>query len=108
MTTTQFSPAMERFFEELRKLKLAWRLNECGAIVGRSGRSNVCPVCAVANARMGEVTYRINYWVAFSDAGLEETDASRIACAADRREFHNPALRARLLECCGLSEVANG
>lgn len=45
-----FSPAMERFFEELAKTPREWRLNECGAMVCHG---NTCPVCAVANMRVG-------------------------------------------------------
>lgn len=89
-----FSPAMERFFEELRKTPRDWGFYDFSGVprvrlhVDTKGEKHECPVCAVCNHIAG---YTI------------ET----LCWGAGEVLFRTQLLKheARLLECCGLTEV---
>lgn len=87
---TTFSPAMERFFEAVEKSPRDWRL-ESGMIL--RGEPAVSPLTHVA--------WRNNV----SQTGLTEAEVTSIIGAQCAMKKADPTLRARLLECCGLSEV---
>lgn len=84
-----FSPAMERFFEELRKTPREWVL-----VNGE-----------IQTFAKGECDCPTTYLFGTGPTGLDDVELCHIWCAADRKVHYNPALRARLLECCGLTEV---
>lgn len=58
-----------------------------------------CPLTAVAGLT------KVGDWKkAAEQLGLSIDDAKAIVAAADNRDGHDPALRARLLKACGLTE----
>ena len=116
-----FSPAMERFFEELRKTPRDWLLDRetfvkhavMRRVLGKrcdGTPDSRCPLCEVANLTSAQRVYRLDFFQAAEVVGLTRDEALEVATAADdaRNERFNPAIRARLLECCGLTEVGSG
>ena len=74
------------FLVELRNTQGIWELRE-GKI--RTGKDNHCPQTYL---------YRSNQYIRY--------DIREVWKAADNDSEHNPELRAKLLEACGLSEIA--
>lgn len=105
-----FSPAMERFFEGLRKTPRGWRVETYlgipQLICHRRKCHNVNPVSAVATLRCG-TPYGMASYTPWRETmpELHKTEFDAICDAYSGVKNHNPALRARLLECCGLTEV---
>jgi hypothetical protein len=84
--------SMEEFFAELQKTPRTWAVHPDGRI-GQSDSKMICPalgVCRSVIARYPRAS------VCFSFNGNE------IYSAADNRPGHNPEVRRRLLETCGL------
>jgi hypothetical protein len=84
--------SMEEFFAELQKTPRTWAVHPDGRI-GQSDSKMICPavgVCQSVIARYPRAS------VCFSFNGNE------IYSAADNRPGHNPEVRRRLLETCGL------
>lgn len=98
--------SLDEFFEELKKTPREWRINETGCVRSEDG---ACPVCAVLNRTNGKIVSFFNWYRAVEAGLMSQEDAKSIARAADNSWFKDdpcdPALRARLLECCGLTEA---
>jgi len=89
MTTPPFSPPMLAFLEALGKTPRDWRM--CNGFVRRGKHDGRCPAEAVF-----DITGVTEY--------LYEEEFAPIARAADNLPGHSPALRAAILEACGLRE----
>lgn len=93
---------LDQFFEKLPRDGWRLDLDEGPAYIVREGAELTCPICYIAG-RQG--------WSAVHEAadaiGLNYIDRVEIIRAADGRKNCDPALRARLLEHCGLTEGAN-
>jgi hypothetical protein len=85
---------LDEFFEKLPRD--GWAITPIGTI----RRGLECPIIAVADD-----DYTCDQWPSAADSiGLEFDDSHEIACASDGDEC-DPALRARLLAHCGLTEI---
>lgn len=98
---------IDEFLGRVRAKGIAWHLAGGWAVRFSDGdvRSHgLCPIAAFA-APKDRCRAHVRP-VAFAEkAGLlSAVDAAEIVRAADQRPGHNPELRRRLLEACGLTE----
>lgn len=102
-----YSPAMERFFEKLRETPRKWafsyRAPPGGAKCLRLGAC--CPISSIKGKDFAA------YRSVGMEIGLSNAEISDIVAAADDviflwRAAERHAIREKLIECCGLKEVA--
>lgn len=90
----------KEFWTILGQIK-GWYRNEDG-VIRKNGRvcdryQDICPVCAVANKKLGKAIYSIGYMTASVAINLPLSIATKIAEGADWRQSYT---RRKLLKLC--------
>lgn len=109
MTKQKFSPAIEAFLVELAKSPREWRINQGREI--RNGPDPLdceCPLVEECRRRIGREFTNSLFQDAGELIGVPRHQSPLVAAAADGdcEDTECCALRARILEACGLKEEA--
>jgi len=99
---TSFGPNIDAFLVELSEVGVEFQFDINGASI-RSLVGMACPVCAVANQRLGLYTWRLRMCDARRDAQLQITLAECLTIAAAADSGEDTPLRRALLQACGLA-----
>ena len=102
---------LEEFFTELESIPLVRTSSGLIRTPLVPGEFRVCPVCAVANKKLGTNHYTVDFDMAAAAINLPIADARAIATAADITSFHEteklePVIRRRLLRLVDKKEAA--